>query len=1283
MAGHMSRKLGFAAVVIILVTFVLIVGPLSLGYAQQQTPHPRPSRDSAPPHFPQWPSNANGQSAQPMLPSATADYGAWSKITFQSYRDGNWEIYLANGDGTGQMRLTANAASDTYPRLNRGGTRIVFSSNRTGTYEIYTMNLDGTGLSRLTISSGNNYDPAWSPDGSKIAFTSFRDNQAEIYVMNANGTGLTRLTNNPAFDGYSVWSPDGTKIAFTSDRGTPANTGDRVWVMNADGSSPQQLTTQYSCQDPIWSPDGTRIAYDADVTNDNTQELMLMNADGSGQRQVYDPPDESPLGYPGLTDAWVRSWSPDGKFIAFTRLTWIYYQGTWYWYTGYLEDISTDTSASPSQLVPTQGDDWYPDWQTSDIQAPTSSMTALPTTSPSPIVVNWTGSDVGLSGIQGYEVQVKDGAGPWTMWLSRTVQTSADYAGIGGHTYAFRVRAIDNANNVQVWPANAQASATVESLPPTSAINSLPAYWRGELTVSWGGSDPGGSGIQNYDVQVRDGVTGTWTDWLMGTGLTSANFNGTVGHTYYFRARGIDRALNIEDWPTGDGDGQVTFYDWQARGTVHDNAGAPISNAQINLTPSAFGTQASDLDGVYAAYALASTGAYTATWLKPTYGDLPFTRLDSSEDSVLDVVLPPVDNLVQNWGFEAGLLGPTDWQASGTLSTEVTSTLKHTGNYAMLLGESPVNSFGPIEHIGEVGVGTYGDAGYPRLAVDSLGVVHMVWTSWSNTPEGYQLFYASGSPDGTWTTPLILAESIWANQADIAVDHLDNIHVVWAGASIGYRMKYKTGGWSTPITVPNANFSAYDPSIAIDNQNNVHIVWSGRDDNTSNTFTLWYAHKTGDTWASAVPIMGKEVFGFSPRLAVDQLGALHVLYEGLVNYEWAIFYISRTRQGTWTAPLQLSAISSMQPDLAIDVNGTVHGVWHSYAGGLASLEYARKQPDTSWSQPITIATGSNIAAPSIVAIDHSLHLVYQQDNFTWSIQYIQKSPQGSWTTPITFSSDPNAVNPDLVELPGGALSSAWSWATSGPNGHGEIQYRGPTPATTTGDAMLAQALTVPVTFTTPVLSFAYQLGSASSLVGSGLTVTVDTPVSSNAVLTSATGTRDWAYRSVDLSAWAGQSITLTFGVHQVAGTPRTWALLDEISLGSTFPDVWVKSPDIEGHREETVTYLITYGNQGGATAQDVAITLTLPSELSLITADPMPASQTSLLTWDVGDLPARSGPFTITLTAQISRSVMIPGTVIYPVEIRTLSQELETANNIIQIATVLPPFKLYLPIIRR
>ena len=40
---------------------------------------------------------------------------ARGRIAFASDRDGNWEVYVMNADGSGQTNLTNNPASDSDP----------------------------------------------------------------------------------------------------------------------------------------------------------------------------------------------------------------------------------------------------------------------------------------------------------------------------------------------------------------------------------------------------------------------------------------------------------------------------------------------------------------------------------------------------------------------------------------------------------------------------------------------------------------------------------------------------------------------------------------------------------------------------------------------------------------------------------------------------------------------------------------------------------------------------------------------------------------------------------------------------------------------------------------------------------------------------------------------------------------------------------------------------------------------------------------------------------------
>ncbi len=169
--------------------------------------------------------------------------GNRGQIVFSSNRDGNYEIYVMNPDGTGLTNLTNNSATDGDPAWSPDGRQIAFSSNRDGNYEIYVMNADGTGLTRLTYNSADDIQPTWSPHSRQIAFESYRDGNAEIYVMDADGTGLTNVTNNQADDANPAWSPDGRQIAFSSTRD-----GDfEIYIMNPDGTALTRLT-----YNPAW-----------------------------------------------------------------------------------------------------------------------------------------------------------------------------------------------------------------------------------------------------------------------------------------------------------------------------------------------------------------------------------------------------------------------------------------------------------------------------------------------------------------------------------------------------------------------------------------------------------------------------------------------------------------------------------------------------------------------------------------------------------------------------------------------------------------------------------------------------------------------------------------------------------------------------------------------------------------------------------------------------------------------------------------------------------------------
>lgn len=238
------------------------------------------------------------------------------QIAFNS-RDamGIWDIFVVNADGSGLRNLTRTAVEDIYPAWNSARTRIAFVSARppggvfvmdasgSGMQHVYTepdafvehltwspdgrslaveggfqgtgrqirrVDLDGS-PSRVLINDG--FAPDWSPDGATIAFHLFSNGRNHVYVMNAaDGSDVRNLIEglDPS------WSPDGQRIAFASGDG-PLH----IWVMNADGSNPVQLSAgAVNDRVPVWSRDGEQIAFQ------RNSSIWVMNADGSNQRNV-------------------------------------------------------------------------------------------------------------------------------------------------------------------------------------------------------------------------------------------------------------------------------------------------------------------------------------------------------------------------------------------------------------------------------------------------------------------------------------------------------------------------------------------------------------------------------------------------------------------------------------------------------------------------------------------------------------------------------------------------------------------------------------------------------------------------------------------------------------------------------------------------------------------------------------------------------------------------------------------------------------------------------------
>jgi Tol biopolymer transport system component len=200
------------------------------------------------------------------------------------------DIYVLDLETGEETQLTDDAADQFDPVWSPDGTQIAFVSNKNqeASYcTLWVMNADGSDPRPLLDGEDAfNLGPTWSPDGKHIAFQSNRDGNFEVHIFEIETGDLTNLTRNPNLDANPAWSPDGSTIAFTSDRsGNP-----EIWLVNADGTGARQVTDRPMLGEwrPAWSPDGQTVAFESFPTVP-PRDIVIQEVEAGTARELETP----------------------------------------------------------------------------------------------------------------------------------------------------------------------------------------------------------------------------------------------------------------------------------------------------------------------------------------------------------------------------------------------------------------------------------------------------------------------------------------------------------------------------------------------------------------------------------------------------------------------------------------------------------------------------------------------------------------------------------------------------------------------------------------------------------------------------------------------------------------------------------------------------------------------------------------------------------------------------------------------------------------------------------
>lgn len=224
---------------------------------------------------------------------------ATSKIAYVS----GDSIKMMDYDGFNQRGFASDGPIVRFPQFSPDGRYIAYVSYKSGVANIVVRSADG-GLVGGTKFNSTTSSPSISASN-QLAFSSAAsgDGSMEIYVSNLDGSNARRLTRtNKAVNISPRWNPrTGREIAFISDRGGSP----QVYVMDASGANQRPLIARGGHADsPSWSPDGRYIAF----TYGGAGSFQIFVADvASGQllQLTSEGRNESP------------TWSPDSRHLAF------------------------------------------------------------------------------------------------------------------------------------------------------------------------------------------------------------------------------------------------------------------------------------------------------------------------------------------------------------------------------------------------------------------------------------------------------------------------------------------------------------------------------------------------------------------------------------------------------------------------------------------------------------------------------------------------------------------------------------------------------------------------------------------------------------------------------------------------------------------------------------------------------------------------------------------------------------------------------------------------------
>jgi tricorn protease len=231
-------------------------------------------------------------------------------------------LHLLDPSTKSVTRLKIGVATDlaeTRPRFAKGAKYIRGASlSPTGARaafelrgEIVTVPAEKGDDRNLSQSTGaNDRSPVWSPDGKSIAWFSDESGEYELRIAAQDGKGTPKKLKLGGTGFYfdPKWSPDGKSISYSDNSHS-------LWVIDLAGGASTKISSNVNYSpihilDHNWSPDSKWLAYTRTGAT-NMQSIYLWSA---AEKKSYPLTD-------GVSDARQPLFDPNGKYLWFVAST--------------------------------------------------------------------------------------------------------------------------------------------------------------------------------------------------------------------------------------------------------------------------------------------------------------------------------------------------------------------------------------------------------------------------------------------------------------------------------------------------------------------------------------------------------------------------------------------------------------------------------------------------------------------------------------------------------------------------------------------------------------------------------------------------------------------------------------------------------------------------------------------------------------------------------------------------------------------------------------------------